>query len=320
MKTDSYIYNAFGEVEHKDGSTKNNYLFTGEQYDPNLGFYYLRARYYNQNNGRFFSLDTYQGRNSDPKSLHKYLYTHADPINNIDPTGNFSLGGFAVGTGIVAVLANTAITSYSFGRAANDSDGLPDAVSVSFRGGLAKGVGGSFGGDLVYDFKTGDLWAFAAGEFTIAPLTAFRPQGKFNISATAGLVWNMNSPKQFNGAGSTATWPIGTAHLLTRAGRVSTATRGGFWGVMTQTAKFAKNHRSWSLQFGFSGFSGEGPAFARIGKGSSFSSDFFGLAEGRKITGSRAPLVNTIERLMKSLRGSNSPQALESIIRRVEAL
>lgn len=99
-ETDSYIYKAFGEVEHKDGSTPNNYLFTGEQYDPNLGFYYLRARYYNQNNGRFFSLDTYQGSRFEPKTLHKYLYTHADPINNTDPSGNMTLASVSIGSGI----------------------------------------------------------------------------------------------------------------------------------------------------------------------------------------------------------------------------
>jgi hypothetical protein len=32
----------------------------------------------------------------DPQSLHKYLYGHGDPINMIDPTGMFGLGGMAV--------------------------------------------------------------------------------------------------------------------------------------------------------------------------------------------------------------------------------
>ncbi len=44
--TDSYNYEAFGELLNQTGSTENTYLFTGEQYDPNLGSYYLRARYY----------------------------------------------------------------------------------------------------------------------------------------------------------------------------------------------------------------------------------------------------------------------------------
>jgi RHS repeat-associated protein len=39
----------------------NKYLFAGEQYDSNLSDYYLRARYYDTNSGRFTRRDTYEG-------------------------------------------------------------------------------------------------------------------------------------------------------------------------------------------------------------------------------------------------------------------
>jgi YD repeat-containing protein len=39
--TDTYDYDAFGNLIHATGSTPNNYLYTGEQLDPNVGFYYL---------------------------------------------------------------------------------------------------------------------------------------------------------------------------------------------------------------------------------------------------------------------------------------
>ena len=38
-------YTAFGEMDVQDGSTENSYLYTGEQFDGELGQYYLRARY-----------------------------------------------------------------------------------------------------------------------------------------------------------------------------------------------------------------------------------------------------------------------------------
>jgi len=94
--TDTYDYEAFGDLLNRTGLTDNNYLYTGEQYDPNLDQYYLRARYYNQGIGRFTQMDTFQGAASDPITLHKYLYASADPVNNIDPSGNFSLVPFAV--------------------------------------------------------------------------------------------------------------------------------------------------------------------------------------------------------------------------------
>jgi RHS repeat-associated protein len=60
---------------------------SGEQYDPDLGLYYLRARYYNPATGRFLSRDPEDGKAKDPASLHKYLYAGGDPINRIDPQG-----------------------------------------------------------------------------------------------------------------------------------------------------------------------------------------------------------------------------------------
>ena len=37
------------------------YLYRGEQFDPDLGLYYLRARYYNPLTGRFMSRDPEDG-------------------------------------------------------------------------------------------------------------------------------------------------------------------------------------------------------------------------------------------------------------------
>ncbi|UDQ98306.1 RHS repeat-associated core domain-containing protein [Lentisphaerota bacterium WC36G] len=68
-------------------------LYSGEQYDNTLQQQYLRARYYDQNSGRFNRLDPYKGNNFDPQSLHKYAYCHSDPVNAIDPTGMFTLAG-----------------------------------------------------------------------------------------------------------------------------------------------------------------------------------------------------------------------------------
>ncbi len=62
-------------------------LYSGEQFDTGLQQQYLRARYYDQGNGRFNRLDPFRGRHSDPQSFHKYAYTHGDPVNGIDPTG-----------------------------------------------------------------------------------------------------------------------------------------------------------------------------------------------------------------------------------------
>ena len=88
--TDQYQYTAFGESDlaSTTGTTQNNYRFTGEQLDPNLGFYYLRARYMNPSQGRFVGTDRFMGNTSDPVSLHKFLYGNANPMMYTDPSGN----------------------------------------------------------------------------------------------------------------------------------------------------------------------------------------------------------------------------------------
>ncbi|HEY1646627.1 MAG TPA: RHS repeat-associated core domain-containing protein [Terracidiphilus sp.] len=85
--TDTYDYDAFGNKINSTGSTPNNYLYRGEQFDSDLGLYYLRARYYNPITGRFVSMDPENGIITDPMTLHKYIYANGDPVNAFDPTG-----------------------------------------------------------------------------------------------------------------------------------------------------------------------------------------------------------------------------------------
>jgi RHS repeat-associated protein len=94
--TDKYEYDAFGHFFTLSGTTPNNYLYRGEQYDSDLGLYYLRARYYNPQTGRFLSRDPEDGNAKDPQSLHKYLYAGGDPVNRIDPHGRGALLEYAI--------------------------------------------------------------------------------------------------------------------------------------------------------------------------------------------------------------------------------
>ena len=92
--TDTYDHDAYGNLLARTGSTPNNYLYTGQQWDPDLGMYYLRARYYSPSTGRFWSADSHEGESQDPQSLHKYVYAQNNPVNRIDPSGFASYVGF----------------------------------------------------------------------------------------------------------------------------------------------------------------------------------------------------------------------------------
>jgi RHS repeat-associated protein len=110
--TDTYTYDAFGNAITSTGDTANNYLFAGEQFDEALGQYYLRQRYYAPGVGRFTRVDSYEGTLDDSMSQHDYLYTHANPVNYIDPSGKFTL---------TEVLASTAIIGRLVGAVGEDT-------------------------------------------------------------------------------------------------------------------------------------------------------------------------------------------------------
>ena len=87
----TYTYEAFGELLRSTGTVENKYRFAGEQFDEDLQQYYLRARYYDPSLGRFTRRDSYEGDVYQPLTLHKYLYTNANPVNGIDPSGLYRL-------------------------------------------------------------------------------------------------------------------------------------------------------------------------------------------------------------------------------------
>jgi RHS repeat-associated protein len=93
--SDNYSYDAYGVMlggnPAQGSSPATSLLYAGEQFDTDAQQYYLRARYYDPLNGRFNRVDPYSGNTQDPQSLHKYLYAYLNPVNNIDPTGRFSI-------------------------------------------------------------------------------------------------------------------------------------------------------------------------------------------------------------------------------------
>jgi RHS repeat-associated protein len=60
----------------------------GEYTEPETGLVYLRSRWYHPDEGRFVGMDEYEGRQVDPQTLHKFVFSANDPINKRDPSGN----------------------------------------------------------------------------------------------------------------------------------------------------------------------------------------------------------------------------------------
>ncbi len=61
-------------------------LYTGAVIDTETGLYYMNARYYDPETGRFISQDSFRG--GGEIFWHLYAYCDGDPVNSTDPTGH----------------------------------------------------------------------------------------------------------------------------------------------------------------------------------------------------------------------------------------
>jgi RHS repeat-associated protein len=117
--TDSYDYDAWGNLVAHSGSTPNTRLFGGEELDPNLGLINLRARQYWPGTGRLGTLDPAMGMTRYPITFNRYLYANGDPIDLKDPSGRFDyFEGFGLtklnaAIGAVNVVVGYGLESYS---------------------------------------------------------------------------------------------------------------------------------------------------------------------------------------------------------------
>jgi hypothetical protein len=123
--------------------------------------YYLRARYLSPQSGRFWTMDTFEGNSSDPLSLHKYLYAHADPVNMVDPSGHESI--ISVNSSIAIGLRITAQVGIRVAAAYDRVEWLRDGVTIlqklAATGAVDPIALGMFASDFIPFKKTWDKFA-----------------------------------------------------------------------------------------------------------------------------------------------------------------
>ncbi len=106
-----YAYDAYGNVLAQTGAAVNTYLFVGQQRDGLTGLDYLRARYSSVDVGRFLSTDPATPLIDVPMTINRYVYAAADPINNTDPTGRFTLPEVL---SVISIISSVASVYFTF--------------------------------------------------------------------------------------------------------------------------------------------------------------------------------------------------------------
>ena len=152
----SYEYDAFGVERNLDKKDENPFRYCGEYFDLDTNTYYLRARSYRSESGRFLTEDSVEKVTrkmpneqeiTDPLSLNKYTYCHNNPVYYTDPTGHFPLLVVTAVAGLVAGAIAGAISSSMQGEfswtAVAKGAAIGATIGLTGGAGLAYGVTGS---------------------------------------------------------------------------------------------------------------------------------------------------------------------------------
>lgn len=144
--TGSYAYTPYGTVSARTGTATTPLEYAGEYTDAESGLQYLRARYYDPSTAQFLTVDP-----SVRSTLSAYGYTAGNPLNQVDPTGQFwgfiaaAAADLVVGASlpeiIVAVVVAVVVVAaiYYTASVINDrinswSDSWGDSYSDSYAG------------------------------------------------------------------------------------------------------------------------------------------------------------------------------------------
>jgi RHS repeat-associated protein len=156
-------YRPFGTPNGASGTEKVK--FAGEIQDSSTGLYYIFARYYDPELGRFISLDPQLGKLSSPQTLNRYVYCINSPLRFTDPTGEWfgislktTLQVLIIVVAVAATVATAGIASPLAAMAVGAAIGaISSGASTALAGGslseiatsaLIGGVAGAIGGGI----------------------------------------------------------------------------------------------------------------------------------------------------------------------------
>ncbi len=186
-----YDYDGYGNctVTNIGNSTigdTNPFRYRSYYYDSESGFYYLNARYYDPQIGRFISPDEVEclGASNTVQSYNLFTYCENNPVNDIDFTGNWSIKIIvtaaltsAVISAVSTIIYNVAhhikwykgVASSSIGSAVNTA--LSMALPIKGVSGVARNAVAALGGSVAQAVVDFVINKYVYKEFTWKKLT-----------------------------------------------------------------------------------------------------------------------------------------------------
>jgi RHS repeat-associated protein len=171
-------YDAFGKATIQTGAVLfQPFRLAGQYRDAESGLHYNKARYYDPSMGRYLSMDPlFLEGGSD----NFYVYCNGDPINHVDPCGEFIFVPILIGAALGAAIGG-AIEAVRRRRAGQGRDGFKIA-KAALLGGAIGAVGGGVGAAVEAAVAAGTAGtAMASGTLAGMGATGF-------LSGTAGSV------------------------------------------------------------------------------------------------------------------------------------
>ena len=202
-----YIYDDYGQTEATgEIGFYNEICYTGGIYDKSTGLYYLNARYYNPEDGRFITQDTERGDKKDPTSLVLYQYCASNPINYMDPSGHWKIPKWGkkllIGTALIAGAVALTIATGGVGTIGCFAIG---ALYGSVSGAAIGAASGAVIGAIGHRIKTGK----------------WKGSGKAALNGAAdGYMWGAITGFVSGGLASKVCFVVGTS-ILAASGHVA---------------------------------------------------------------------------------------------------
>ncbi|MCK6622655.1 MAG: FG-GAP-like repeat-containing protein [Calditrichia bacterium] len=141
-----YEYYPFGEINVEQGSEDAVHKYTSKRFDAEVDLYFLGARYYDPDLGRFIQPDPIIPQIDNPQAFNRYAYVYNNPLKYLDPSGQIPVLALFVGVFLGAWVSGVgyAVVSELSGQRGSQSGFLKAVLGGAITGGFGA-VGTSIG-------------------------------------------------------------------------------------------------------------------------------------------------------------------------------